>query len=119
MNPKDHKDWVVWKKSMDLVTLVYQMTSKFPRNELHGLSSQMQRSAVSIPSNIAEGYRRINKKELYNFCRIAYASAGELETQLEIAKRLKYIKEEDFLNLSLLLNEVVKILASYLFKKSS
>ena len=90
---KTHKDLVVWNKSMDLVESVYILTEKFPAKETYGLSSQLRRAAVSVPSNIAEGAARQNTKELIQFAFIALGSLAEMETQIEIAYRLKYITE--------------------------
>ena len=93
----DHKDLEAWKKSMDLVVRVYQMTKLFPDSEKFGLTSQMRRAVVSIPSNIAEGAARRGNKELIQFLYIAIGSLSELETQYLIAIRLEFIKkEEDF-----------------------
>ncbi|MCF7845616.1 MAG: four helix bundle protein [Candidatus Peribacteraceae bacterium] len=82
---------LVWQKSMDLVMEIYRATEKFPVSEKFGLTSQMRRAAVSIPSNIAEGCDRITKKDFSNFLVIAKSSAGELETQILIATNLKYL----------------------------
>ncbi|MCK0125010.1 four helix bundle protein [Gelidibacter sp. F2691] len=86
----DHKDLDVWKKSMDLVEVVYRLSSQFPSDERFGLTSQMRRAAVSLPSNIAEGAGRKSDKELIQFLHIALGSLGELDTQYLIAVRLKY-----------------------------
>lgn len=91
---KTHKDLDVWKKSMELVTAVYQQTKPFPKEEMYGLTNQIRRSAVSIPSNIAEGAARNHIKEYVQFLYIALGSASELETQLLIAKNLNYIDEQ-------------------------
>lgn len=115
----DYKDWVVWKKSMDLTTEIYKLTRQFPASETYGLGSQMQRASVSIPSNIAEGYRRMNPKEFKNFLRIAFGSAGELETQVELAKRLEYGSVEHLDKISSLLLEVLKILATMLLNRKN
>lgn len=112
---KNYKQWIVWQKSMLLVEEVYKSTKDFPPQEIYGLSSQVQRSAVSIPSNIAEGYARISKRDQIHFYRIAFASARELETQLEIARRLKYIPEVEFLKKEALLIEVIKLLSKMVF----
>ena len=85
------RDLRVWKDGIALVTEVYSATSSFPRNELFGLTRQMQRAAVSIPSNIAEGYARQHRKEYLQFLAIAQGSLAELETQLEIAFQLEYL----------------------------
>lgn len=91
----EHKDLDVWKYSMDLVEEIYTMSSKFPDDERYGLTSQIRRSAISIPSNIAEGSGRKSDKELIQFISIALGSLTELETQYLIAIRLKYIDETD------------------------
>ena len=79
---------------MDLVVLCYQMTREFPKSEIYGLSNQLQRAAVSIPSNIAEGRHRQHSKEFLQHLSIAYGSLAELETHIQIAERLKYINED-------------------------
>jgi four helix bundle protein len=88
-----HIDLEVWKRSIKLVTNVYKETRNFPKEEVYGLTSQIRRSAVSIPSNIAEGAARRNKTEFRQFLYIALGSASELETQFIIAKELFYIEE--------------------------
>ena len=90
---KSHKDLEVWKISMDFVTDLYKLTKQFPPSELYGLTSQIKRAAVSIPSNIAEGAARKNTKEFIQFLHIALGSLAEIETQLEISSRLGYIKQ--------------------------
>lgn len=105
-----YKDLIVWQKSMDLVVGVYNLTDKFPKTEVYGLISQMRRSAVSIPSNIAEGRRRGGGKEYRQFLLISYGSGAELETQIEIAKRLCFGKEIDYNNIDSLLSEVMRML---------
>lgn len=77
---------------MDLVVLCYQMTDNFPKNEIYGLTSQLQRAAVSIPANIAEGREKQYSKEFLKHLAIAYGSLAELETHIQIAERLKYLK---------------------------
>lgn len=90
MNPiKSFKELTVWQKSIDLVKEVYRLVALFPKEETYGLSSQIKRCVVSIPSNIAEGFNRKSKKENSQFISIAYGSSAELETQLLIAKELK------------------------------
>ena len=89
---KTHKDLIVWNKAMDLVESIYSMTDHFPSKEQFGLTSQLRRAAVSIPSNIAEGSARQNTKELIQFLYISLGSLSEIETQIEIAFRLKYIQ---------------------------
>jgi len=91
MSIKSYRDLEVWKKAMDLVTECYEMTESFPKKETFGLASQLQRSAVSIAANISEGHARQHTKEFLQSLSIAYGSLAELETHIEIAKRLRYI----------------------------
>lgn len=105
-----YRDLIVWKKGIDLCEIIYQYTENFPKSELYGLTSQIRRCAVSIPSNIAEGQRRSSKKEFIQFLRIAYASGAELETQLLIAKRLSFINTKDFDECNQLLEEIMKMI---------
>ena len=105
-----HKDLDVWKKSIELVTVIYDITKQFPKEEMFELISQMRRAAISIPSNIAEGATRNSKKEFNQFLYIALASASELETQLIIAKNLNYINKELEQNLVLELNMISRML---------
>jgi four helix bundle protein len=93
------KELKVWQKAIDFVTETYLKSSGFPKEELYGLTSQLKRSAVSIPSNIAEGCGRKTDKDFNNFLGIALGSAFECETQLIICKNLKLIEETDFKNL--------------------
>lgn len=88
MKLQSYKDLVVWQKSVLLVKEVYVLTAALPREELYGLTSQVRRSAISIPSNIAEGYRRQGRNEYLHFLSIANASAAELETQLILVQEL-------------------------------
>ena len=91
MAGKSYKDLIVWQKAMDLVVSVYKATQGFAREEIYGLTAQIRRAAVSIPSNIAEGQGRRSPKEFQRFLAIAYGSLQETETQLMIAHRLNYI----------------------------
>ncbi len=91
---RDFRDLNVWKKGIEIVKDVYKMTEQLPKQEFYGLVSQMQRSAVSIPSNIAEGFNRFHNKEYKQFLYIALGSCAELETQVEVALELKYISNE-------------------------
>jgi four helix bundle protein len=95
MTVQSYKDLVVWQKAMDLVEMVYRQTRTFPKEELYGLSSQLRRAVVSIPSNIAEGQGRAGPVEFSRFLNIAYGSLLEVETQLLIAKRLQYVNETE------------------------
>ena len=105
-----YKDLIVWQKSMDLVVEIYKLTERFPKSEIYGLISQMKRCAVSIPSNIAEGRRRGSRKDYRHFLIIAYGSGAELETQIEIAKRLPFSGNINFIKADNLLNEVMRML---------
>lgn len=109
---RNHKDLIVWQKSMALVRRLYEVTRAFPQEELFGLTSQMRRAAVSIPSNIAEGYGRIYDKERINFLSIALGSVSELETQLIISNDLGFMDEADGAWLASLNNEVILMLSS-------
>lgn len=107
---RTHEDLVVWKKSMDLVVEIYNLTKYFPEEEKFGLVSQMRRCAISIPSNIAEGRRRGSKNDFVRFLFIAFGSAAELETQLEISFRLNYVSNSKIIKVKELLTEVLKML---------
>ena len=89
-----HRDLLVWQKSMDLVVKIYEITNQFPKSEIYGLSGQMQRAAVSIPSNIAEGQTRSHVKEFLQFLSMAQGSLAEVQTQIELAGRLRYLSAE-------------------------
>ena len=91
---KSFKDLRIWQEGIKLVKDIYLLSKKFPKDEIYGLSSQMRRCAVSIPSNIAEGFRRYHNKEYKQFLYITLGSCAELETQLIISHELEYIKEE-------------------------
>jgi len=111
-----YKDLIVWKKSYDLSILIYKLTKKFPKDEVYGLTSQIRRCAVSIPSNIAEGYSRYRKLEFAYFLQISFASGAELETQILISKDLDYISQGEFDEVNSLLIEVMKMLNSLMSK---
>lgn len=113
---KSYKELTVWQKSMDLVIEIYKLTKTFPKEELYGLTSQMRRASVSIPSNIAEGAQRNHIKEYINFLYIARSSASELETQLNIAKRLNFISTPGKGPIEYVLTEVIKMLNSIISK---
>jgi four helix bundle protein len=107
---RSYKDLIVWQKSFELSLLVYKLTKEFPKDELYALTSQIRRAAVSIPSNIAEGYCRQRKLEYVQFLQVAFASGAELETQLLIAKELKYFDEMSFEKADGLLKEILRML---------
>jgi four helix bundle protein len=87
---QSYRDLIIWQKGIELTTTVYRLTQQFPRQETYGLSAQMQRAATSIPSNIAEGYGRLGRREYRQFLSVARGSNFELQTQLEIARSLGY-----------------------------
>lgn len=91
---KSYRDLIAWQKAMDLVTAMYQVSATFPKDELYGLTSQLRRAAVSVPSNIAEGQGRHGVAEFRHFLRQASGSLMELETQITIAERLCYINPD-------------------------
>lgn len=93
---RTHHDLDVWKNAIQFVTLIYKSTESFPKSEVYGIANQIRRSAVSIPSNIAEGAARTTTKEFSHFLAIALGSLAELETQLIISKKLDYLDEIQF-----------------------
>ena len=107
------KELIVWQKSKQLVLEVYKITAEFPSSELYVLTSQMRRAAISIPSNIAEGYHRIHAKEKHQFSWIAFGSGSELEAQIDIAEslypKISYSKAKE------LHKEVMVLLYHYLY----
>lgn len=107
---RSYRDLEVWKKAMDLVIECYKITKKFPKTEIYGLTSQLQRVAVSIPSNIAEGHQRQHSKEFLQHLSIAYASIAELETDIEIAKRLNYINKDQSNNVFTKASEIARMI---------
>jgi len=94
MKIKNYKDLKIWNRSIELVKGIYDITSLFPNEELYGLTSQIRRSGISIPSNIAEGFTRYYNKEFRQFLYIALGSCAELETQVIIANRLNYLEAD-------------------------
>lgn len=107
---KTHKDLDVWNFGIDFVAELYKVTAQFPKEEIYGITSQMRRAAVSIPSNIAEGATRIHKTEFRQFLYIALSSAAELETQLIISEKLLYIPKIQKENLIEKLNTISRML---------
>ena len=107
---KTHKDLEVWQKAIAFVTDVYNQTSNFPKEEIYGLVSQLRRSAVSIPSNIAEGAARQSNKEYIQFLYVALASLMELDTQLIIAKNLNFLSNQSLNDLQTKTDEIGKML---------
>lgn len=113
---KSYKELIVWQKGVQLVKEVFLLTNKFPHAELYGLTSQIRRAAVAIPSNIAEGYGRRSIKSYTQFYAIAYGSALELETQIIIAKQLELADNKEFNRVERLLTEVSKMLNAMITK---
>jgi four helix bundle protein len=107
---KTYRDLIVWQKAMDMVTLVYEVTRKFPKEEMYLLTSQIRGSTVSIPSNIAEGYGRNSKNDYLRFLQIAAGSLYEMQTQLEISFRLSYLSKSIRDDLFLKSQEVERLL---------
>lgn len=106
-----YRDLVAWRKAMELVTEIYQTTRGFPKDELYGLVSQIRRAAVSVPSNLAEGYGRNSRNEFHHFIGQARGSLLEVETQIEIAKNLGYIASETCASLLGKTEELSRIVA--------
>ena len=107
---RSYRDLNVWKLSIELVKDIYQITTKFPPAEIYGLTNQMRRAAISIPSNIAEGQGRNSFKEFKQFIAIALGSLAELETQLIISHEIGYLNREDFSKLLAALDNIRKML---------
>jgi four helix bundle protein len=107
---QSYRDLVIWNKAMELVTEIYRMTQGFPKEELFGLTSQIRRAAVSVPSNIAEGKGRLSKGEFRQFLGNARGSLAELETQILIAQNLQYLHGAEANRLLAMVEEVGKVL---------
>ena len=106
MKIKNYKDLNIWKRSIEIVENIYKITKNFPKEEIYGLTSQLRRSAVSIPSNIAEGFARFSNKEYKQFLFISLGSCAEFSTQIIIALRLGYFENK---KADKLLNEIDEI----------
>ena len=113
---KSFKDLFIWQESMVLVTSIYTITNGFPASEIYGLTSQLRRSAVSIPSNIAEGYGRNSTNDYKRFLQMAVGSLYELQTQIEIAFNLQYIQEQKYIEMTSISVELDKMLYSIIQK---
>jgi len=113
---KTFRDLIVWQKAMKLVTEVYRLTKSFPANEVYGLTAQIRRCAVSIPSNIAEGYGRKATNDYVRFLRIGIGSLYELQTQIEITLNLGYLKQNVFDVLYESSREIERMLSSLIRK---
>lgn len=105
-----YRDLKVWQKAMALVTAIYEATAQFPKHETYGLSQQLRRAAVSVPSNLAEGHGRSSRRELHLFISNARGSLCEVETQLEIARNLKYLEKVEADTLLAKASEIARML---------
>lgn len=108
---------IVYQQTKELVKLVYRLMKKFPSDERYALCDQLRRSVISIPSNIAEGMGRIAEKEQSHFINIAFGSLMEVLAQMDIAKDLEYISQEEYLHIEKLVNEISKMLSSLRAKR--
>ena len=109
---RDYRDLIAYKKAYRLALEVYKITRKLPKEETYGLTSQMRRAAISIPSNIAEGYRRRSRKEYVQFLRVAFGSYGELETQIALSVDLGFLTKEETNPITGLLNDIGGLLTN-------
>jgi four helix bundle protein len=116
---KSYRDLLIWQRSIELTVAIYELTVAFPKEELYGLRSQLQRAAVSVPSNIAEGYGRRSKGEFLQFLGIARGSNYEVQTQLVISRKLRIGQEPARLTCEDLSLQVEKMLNSYMTSLSS
>jgi four helix bundle protein len=107
---RGHRDLLAWQKAMELGTQIYAATQSLPKEELYGLTSQLRRAAVSVPSNLAEGYSRNSRNELHHFIGQARGSLAEVETQVEIAKNLGFLSADACRELQLRVDEVGRLL---------
>jgi len=113
---KSFKDLRIWQKGIEIVSDIYILTKNFPKEELFSLTSQLRRSVISIPSNIAEGFKRFHNKEYKQFLFITLGSCAELETQIIIAKGLKYINENEETKLVEKLDHICRMTSSLIKK---
>src|SRR5579864_7466864 len=111
MSQSSYKDLIAWQKGMELVTMIYDATDRFPPHEQFGLVSQLRRAAVSVPSNIAEGKAHYSNRDFVRFLRHARGSLAEIETQVLIAQQRKYLNTETATNLSQKIDELGRILS--------
>ena len=110
---RNYKDLKIWKRSVELASLIYQLTSKFPSEEKFGIISQLRRASILISSNIAEGSARSSEKDFSRFIDIAYGSLCEVETQLIIAHDLKFISNQEHERIHLEVNELQKMIYTF------
>ena len=110
MAVQNYSQLIAWQKAMEMVTMIYRVTKQFPKEEMYGLTSQIRRAAVSIPSNIAEGQARTSTKEFLQFLAVAQGSRAEVETQIQIALRLDYMTNNRAQEILTLLSEIRKLM---------
>jgi len=109
-----HRDLQIWQKSMKLVTIIYEVTSRYPDSEKFGLSSQIRRAAVSVPANIAEGFGRKSSGDFKRFLNISMGSLFELQTELEISKNLSLINVDEFAEVYEFTREIERMMSSFI-----
>jgi four helix bundle protein len=107
----NYKELKVWQKARELVKFIYELTNKYPKEEIYTLTSQVRRAVVSIPSNIAEGAGHFSNKQFSRFLEIAYASSCELDTQVILSFDLNFINQDELKNSGLFIDEVQKMLS--------
>ena len=113
---QDFRKLKMWEKAHPLTLAVYRVTSKFPKDEMYGLTSQIRRAAASIPTNMAEGYGRDTEPEFNRFMQIAMGSACETEYQLLLAKDLGYLGEVDYQKMNVQISEIKRMLSTLIVK---
>jgi four helix bundle protein len=111
INERPHKKLDAWKKSIEFVSIIYKWTNQFPKEEEYGLKSQMRRASISVPSNIAEGMTRKSKNDKLHFLNISQASLSEIDTQIEICLRLKYLDNIQYERIETQLIQIQKMLS--------
>lgn len=116
---KPHKKLEVWKLAMELVIETYRLTESFPAKETYGLTNQIRRAVVSVPSNMAEGAARQTRKEFVNFLHMAQGSLSELDTQVEIARRVGYLDEKDWETLDIEAERIDKMISGLIRQQTS
>ena len=113
---RTYRDLDIWKSGINLVKEVYKLTEQFPKQEMYGLVAQMRRSAVSVPSNVAEGFRRYHNKEYKQFLYTTLGSCAELETQVTIARELKYIQQDKEAIMLEMLDHICRMISNLIKK---
>lgn len=114
MPVQSYKDIIAWQKAHELTLMVYRLTEKYPKTEIFGLTSQTRRCAVSVPSNLAEGFKRIHKNDSLHFYNIAQSSLEELRYQLLLERDLKYMTLDEYETAENLADEVAKLIYSWI-----